>query len=81
MATMLLSYIPQKYYLNQTAHFSPQYIKTLFANRKVACHDDGDDGDDDDDNNEMHEKRNTHTHSEQTSLCFLTTSAECMLDC
>jgi len=77
MATTSLSYIPQKYYLNQIAYFFPWYIKTLFANPKVACHDD----DDDDNNNEMHEKRNTHTHSEHTSLCSLTSSAECMLDC
>jgi hypothetical protein len=62
MATMSLSYIPQKYYLNQTAYFSPWYIKTLFWNPKVACHDDDDDDDDNDD--EMRDKRNIHTHTQ-----------------
>jgi hypothetical protein len=57
MATTSLSYIPQKYYLNQTAYFYPWYIKTLLGKPKVACHDNG--GDDD----EMQEKRNTHTHN------------------
>ena len=56
MATTSLSYIPQNYYLNQTAYFSPWYIKTLFGNPKVAY-----DDDDDDDDNETQEKRNTHT--------------------
>jgi hypothetical protein len=75
MATRSLSYIPQMYYLTQTAYFSPWYVKTLFGNPKVACHDDHDNDD------EMHEKRHTHTHSEHTNLFFLTTSVECMLGC
>ena len=66
MATTSLSYIPQKYYLNQTAYFSPWYTKTVLGNPKVACHDD----DDDDDDDEMQEKRNTHTQTHTTPWAY-----------